>query len=100
MGVKGPCIINKYLTYFNIVKDMDLDCMHGFGLNIVKHFLKLWFDKKHEGQNFSLYSQLEMANYITVNFKYPHINTRSTRLLENFDDWKASELQNWMLHVA
>lgn len=100
MGVKGYCVITKYLDYFDVVKDLDLDCMHGFALNIVRHFLKLWFSEEHKEKLFSLYTNIEIANFITVNFKFPHINTRSTRLLENFDDWKASELQNWMLLIA
>jgi hypothetical protein len=100
LGIKGFSIISKYLDYFDVVKDVDLDCMHGFALNIVKHLLKLWFSEEHKEKPFSLHSNLEIANFVTINFKFPHINTRTTRLLENFDDWKASELQNWMLLIA
>jgi hypothetical protein len=99
-GIKGHCIIPKYLKYFDIIKDVDLDCMHGFALNICKHFLKLWFSEKHKSTKFSLYEHLDIANLIVLNFKYPHINTRNTRSLDNFDDWKASEFQNFMLIIA
>lgn len=98
--MKGYCEISQQLPFCNIIKDIDLDCMHGFALNIVKHFLVLWFSEKYQNEAFSLYNKLTWANQVTLNFKFPHINTRSTRELKNFDEWKASELQNWMLVIG
>lgn len=74
--------------------------MHGFALNVVKHFLILWFSEKYQHEPFSLYNKLAWANQVTLNFRFPHVNTRNTRELKNFDEWKASELQNWMLVIG
>jgi hypothetical protein len=92
-GVNGHSCIVKYLNYVDVILHMDLDSMHAVYLNVVLHFLVYWFDEKYKNHNFSLYFKLKTANQIHLGLKIPHDKSRPPRDLQNFSDWKASELR-------
>lgn len=91
----------KYLSYVDGIRDMDIDSMHAIYLNVWLHMMKLWWSPFYSDKPFSLYKYIDEASILSKSFSYPHSKiARLPRKLDNFEDWKAGELRDWLFYIA
>lgn len=57
-GVKGLCWLSR-LKYFDHVRGIGIDYMHGVLLGVQKLLLQLWFKPEHKNEPFSIYKHLK-----------------------------------------
>ena len=77
----------------NIINHLDFDSMHGIALNTVLHFVKYWFSDEYKNHSFSLHQYKSEMNNLLKTFKYPHKVSRPIETLNDYFDWKASQLR-------
>lgn len=91
-GIKGFCVLMD-LPYMDVINHLDFDSMHGVALNVTLHFIQLWFSEEYKQHSFSLHCHKSDINSLLQKYKYPHKIKRIITTLDNFNDWKASQLR-------
>ena len=69
-GVKGISLLMG-LEYFDTVKGIDIDYMHGMLLGVQKRLLTLWFSPQFSKDAFSIFDQLDMVEQRISQLKPP-----------------------------
>ena len=99
-GMKGESGIS-YLMDFDIVAGIVPDYMHGICLGVTKSLLSKWFATKHRAQDYFIGENIEVISRRMENLKPPYSIERLPRNLEkNYQHFKATELQSWLLYYA
>ena len=75
--------------------------MHGICLGVTKSLLSKWFSTKHRAQDYFIGENIEVISRRKENLKPPYSIERLPRNLEkNYQHFKATELQSWLLYYA
>ena len=96
-GISGLCA----MPHLNIVRGIVPDYMHGVLLGVTKTLLYLWFSPTNSSKPYFVGKYLTTISERFNSIKPPDFIERLPRDLEkNFSNFKASELQNWLLFYA
>lgn len=99
-GFKGKSGIS-YLKDFDLVSGIVPDYMHGVCLGVTKTLMCKWFSSKGKTNEFFIGNHIEEISRRMQQFKPPHSIERLPRNLEkNYQHFKATELQTWLLYYA
>ena len=99
-GIKDVSVLFG-LAYFDPIKGLVPDYMHGVLLGTTKKLLQLWFSSSSSKEPYHLGNQIKDVDTRLLKMKPTNDITRMPRKLEtNLSHFKASELQNWLLHYS
>lgn len=100
MGIKGLSALLG-MEWFDIVKGIGPDYMHGVLLGVMKKILQLLFSAASSRKKFSMGSYIKAVDRRLKRMKPTDAIGRLPRPLENnIHHLKASELQNWLLFYS
>lgn len=96
-GISGLAALQSY----DIVRGTVPDYMHGILLGITKLLLHKWFSPSESQKKYFIGKNLKAISNRMQNIKPPIGIERLPRDLEkNFNHFKATELQSWLLYYA
>ena len=99
-GVKGPSWLSL-LEYFDLVRGVAIDYMHGVLLGVQKLLLNLWFGPSFSKWHFSISSKVQD---IDERLRQISPTAEIKRLPRSIQDhlkyWKASELRSFLLYYG
>ena len=99
-GIKDVSVLFG-LPYFDPIKGLVPDYMHGVLLGTTKKLLQLWFSSSSSKEPYHLGNRIKEVDARLVKMKPTNDISRMPRKLEtNLSHYKASELQNWLLHYS
>lgn len=99
-GIKDVSVLFG-LPYFDPIKGLVPDYMHGVLLGTTKKLLQLWFSPSSSKQPYHLGHMVKEVDKRLSAMKPTDEITRMPRNLEtSLQHMKASELQNWLLHYS
>ena len=100
LGIKDVSVLFG-LPYFDPIKGLVPDYMHGVLLGTTKKLLQLWFSSSSAKEPYHLGKKIQDVDVRLMKMKPTNDMTRMPRKLEsNLSHLKASELQNWLLHFS
>ena len=100
MGVKGPSWLS-HLRYFDIVRGVAINYMHGVLLGVQKLLLKLWFKDTYVKCAFSIRKWVERVDVRLQNISPTLDVKRLPRTISgHIKYWKASELKSFLLYYG
>lgn len=100
MGVKGHSVFTKLLYPFDLVRSFAIDWMHCVCLGVVKYIMQLQMSDVNKGKVFYIGAKKASMSHKLLSIKPPDIVGRLPRSLEDLKHWKATELNNWLLHYS
>ncbi|CAF1607895.1 unnamed protein product [Rotaria magnacalcarata] len=83
-GHIGPCGLRS-LTYFDVGTSFLSDSLHNIYHGVMKRLLRLWFDKKHQKQAWSIRSKLKIVDHYLSSIEYPSTSTRIPRCIAKYE---------------
>lgn len=99
-GFKGMSGLAN-LEGFNLVLGIVPEYMHGVLLGVTKTLLNLWFSPSHSSKVYFIGKHIKAISHRMKNIKPPDGIERLPRDLEkNYNHFKATELQSWILFYA
>lgn len=97
-GVKGPCYLAKLMPDY--IMGMAIDPMHAIYEGVFKKLLVLWLDSSYSSFPFSLRVVIGEINSLIFKIKPPKFVHMMPRSIDQYNNWKASELKNFMLYYS
>ena len=89
------------LECFDMVQGMVPDYMHGVLLGVTKTLMNKWFSPTQSGKPYFIGKHLNKISKCMSNIQPPDYIERLPRNLEkNYNHFKATELQTWLLYYA
>lgn len=99
-GIKGPTFLQS-LTYYNLVKGVCIDYMHGVLLGVVRLLMTLWFSSQKKDGYGSISNMVDLVDLRLRHIKPPNTISRVPRSIkDHLKHWKASELKSWLLYYS
>lgn len=99
-GFKGMSALAS-LQNFNIVNGIVPEYMHAILLGVTKTLITKWFSPSENKKDYFIGNHLKEISKRMSNFKPPAGIERLPRDLEkNYNHFKASELQSWLLYYG
>lgn len=88
------------LPVFKIVESFPPEYMHCVLLGVVKLFLTSWFNSKNHEKNWYLGVKRKVLDEKMENIFPPKELTRTPRLLQDLERFKATEFRNFFLYYS
>jgi hypothetical protein len=99
-GFKGLSILSQLKNY-DIVQGTVPEYMHGILLGVTKTLLTKWFSSSESKCDYFIGDHLKEISERMENLKPPeHIERLPRDLERNYNHFKATELQSWLLYYA
>lgn len=97
-GIKGPCFLSNLMPDY--IKGTAIDVMHAVFEGVTKKLLYLWIDSSFSSLPFSIRPMLNEVDKLLLNIKPPKFVHRMPTSIEQYYNWKASELKCWLLYYS
>lgn len=97
-GFKGLSALHPIMP--NMIRGTAIDIMHMIFLGITKLLMKLWFDPKFAGEEFSCVGMIDVVNHRLSKIAPPSFVQRLTRTLADLKLWKAKEYKLWFFYYS
>ena len=99
-GVKHWTWFHK-LNYFDLVKGVGIDYMHGICLGVVKLLIHLWFSAEFKTTKFSIHNYVGIIDRRISEIKPTVDISRVPRsIAKDLKHWKASEFRSFLLYYG
>lgn len=98
-GVKGPSLL--YDMMGNMIVGTGIDIMHGIFINLMRLFMKLWFDPSFSAELYSISGLVDLVDERLKSIKPPGFVQKMPRSIKtDIKLWKAAEFKLFFFYYA